>query len=86
MVKCFHRGVSTPVVCYLPKVEKRVRFSYPAHFETFLKSEFGDFGGKIAFGALQSPNCRMGKVAGKKKKNAKISTTRDTLIDISFFR
>ena len=24
-------GVSTPVVCYLPKVEKRVQFSYPAH-------------------------------------------------------
>ena len=26
-MKC---GISTPVVCHLPKVEKRVRFSYPA--------------------------------------------------------
>lgn len=27
-------GISTPVVCILPKDEKRVRFSYPAQEQT----------------------------------------------------
>lgn len=38
-------GVSTPVVCHLPKVEKRVRFSYPAHddFRSLTVDEIKEF-------------------------------------------
>lgn len=37
LIQLAQRGISTPVVCILPKDEKRVRLPYPAQDDTKIK-------------------------------------------------